>query len=73
MALFDPRVVRAPSTQSMASKAGAADGGSRASESLHAHCPSVLPLRTAEAEAVSGTHLYAYLQEVWIHYLVIDQ
>ena len=68
MALFDPRLVRAPATQSLVSK-----NPQTVSTDIHttpfsgtpATCPPTLPLRTAEAEAVSGTHLYAYLQEVY--------
>lgn len=69
MSLFDPRKTRAPATQSMTSKqpTGSTPHASsgRSSDSRRAQCPPVIALSTAEAEAVSGTHLYAYLQEVF--------
>lgn len=67
MALFDPRNVRAPSTASAASKARSGhEGGHKCDTTTDkiGFCPPIIPLKTAEAESVCGTHLYAYLQEV---------
>lgn len=71
MALFDPRLVRAPATQSLVSKSpsAATNEDTTLMASAPAICPHALPLRSAEAEAVSGTHLYAYLQEVSSYYI----
>lgn len=68
MNLFDPRLVRAPSTAAATSKlfsTGSVKGETSSTDlSSGVKCPPVLVMRTAEAEAVCGTHLYAYLQEV---------
>ena len=69
MELFNPRTARAPATQSMTSKSNASKiintADSLSSGRSFCPSPSVLPLKNAEAEAVCGTHLYAYLQEVF--------
>lgn len=65
MDLFDPRVTRAPATQAMASKALATSVNSaHLPDGARGNCPPTIALQAAEAEAVSGTHLYAFFQEV---------